>query len=124
MKTRKGFVSNSSSSSFICDLTGQVEAGMDVSLTDFDMVECVKGHSFIYEGFPEVEAWVATSDHEDDNEYAKEVDGGYTYNCESNYQMPSKYCPICQKDKKAMKMLTIRIKDELKRFGLTADEVK
>lgn len=128
MKIRHGFVSNSSSSSFICDLSGQTESGMDCNLTDFGMVECVKGHCFIYEGFPEVEDWVATSDHDYDenneDECAEEDGGGYIYNSECNYNMPSKYCPICQKDKKAMKQITQRIREEIARFGLTADDVK
>ena len=46
MKIRKGFVSNSSSSSFVCDICGDTEVGYDQGLSDFDMVECVNGHSF------------------------------------------------------------------------------
>lgn len=46
MKKRKGFVSNSSSSSFICDVCGEIESGYDASLSDFDMSECVVGHTF------------------------------------------------------------------------------
>jgi hypothetical protein len=56
MKIRNGFVSNSSSSSFICDVCGDVESGMDMSASDFDMVECVNGHCFCNDhakGLPE-----------------------------------------------------------------------
>lgn len=45
MKTRLGFVSNSSSSSFVCDLTGRVESGYDMPLTDAGMFECINGHT-------------------------------------------------------------------------------
>lgn len=46
MKIRNGFVSNSSSSSFICDACGAVESGMDCSLEDMGFLECVNGHTF------------------------------------------------------------------------------
>ena len=46
MKIRMGFVSNSSSSSFICDITGQIESGMDICLNDAEMSMCVNGHTF------------------------------------------------------------------------------
>ena len=46
MKIRNGFVSNSSSSSFICQVSGGIESGMDMSLSDFDMSQCSNGHEF------------------------------------------------------------------------------
>lgn len=46
MKLRSGFVSNSSSSSFICDFCGRTEGGYDCSLEDFGMKECKAGHTF------------------------------------------------------------------------------
>ena len=46
MKIRNGFVSNSSSSSFICDVCGHNESGYDISLEDCEMYECVHGHVF------------------------------------------------------------------------------
>lgn len=46
MKIRNGFVSNSSSSSFVCDFCGRAEGGYDCSLEDFGMKECTKGHTF------------------------------------------------------------------------------
>ena len=39
MKTRTGLVSNSSTSSFICDVCNRVEAGMDLSISDAEMIE-------------------------------------------------------------------------------------
>jgi len=44
MKIRSGFVSNSSSSSFTCNVCGATESGYDVSLNDVGMFECIKGH--------------------------------------------------------------------------------
>ncbi|GAF80417.1 unnamed protein product [marine sediment metagenome] len=46
MKKRTGFVSNSSSSSFICEVSGACESGYDAGLSDFEMCECVNGHIF------------------------------------------------------------------------------
>lgn len=45
-KIRNGFVSNSSSSSFICDFCGYDESGFDLCLSDVDMSQCEKGHTF------------------------------------------------------------------------------
>ena len=46
MKIRSGFVSNSSSSSFICDVCGREESGYDISLCDCEMRQCRRGHTF------------------------------------------------------------------------------
>ena len=46
MRKRFGFISNSSSSSFICDVCGGSEGGYDVCLDDVNMTCCVKGHEF------------------------------------------------------------------------------
>lgn len=46
MKIRNGFVSNSSSSSFICQVCGQDASGYDMSLDEAGMYTCTKGHTF------------------------------------------------------------------------------
>jgi hypothetical protein len=46
MITRSGFVSNSSSSSFVCAICGEIESGNDMGVSDFDMVRCEKEHEF------------------------------------------------------------------------------
>ena len=46
MKLRKGFVSNSSSSSFVCDFCGTAEGGFDACLSDFEMSRCENDHIF------------------------------------------------------------------------------
>lgn len=40
MKSRMCFVSNSSSSSFVCSICGNIESGIDASPSDFGMVSC------------------------------------------------------------------------------------
>lgn len=44
MKVRIGFVANSSSSSYVCDVCGVVEGGYDSTPSDFDMIGCDGGH--------------------------------------------------------------------------------
>jgi len=46
MKQRLGFVSNSSSSSFICDVCGKDATGWDMCLYEAEMFECENGHIF------------------------------------------------------------------------------
>lgn len=46
MKIRKCYVSNSSSSSFVCEVCGTSESGWDASLCDLGMVRCTRGHIF------------------------------------------------------------------------------
>ena len=46
MKIRNGFVSNSSSSSFTCEVCGETQSGMDMSRSEAGMVECENGHTF------------------------------------------------------------------------------
>jgi hypothetical protein len=44
MKTRNDFVTNSSSSSFICQITGDVSSGWDLSLWETNKYRCENGH--------------------------------------------------------------------------------
>lgn len=46
MKFRKSFVTNSSSSSYVCEICGRTESGWDLGLGDCEMMECVNGHIF------------------------------------------------------------------------------
>lgn len=71
MKIRNGFVSNSSSSSFTCDVCGNTESGMDCGLSDFSMTQCINGHTFC--------------DHHIKD--ASEED--------SRYEYPAEKCPCC-----------------------------
>ena len=71
MKIRKGFVSNSSSSSFVCEICGQAESGYDMGLEEAGMVRCINDHIFCTEE--------AIGDIE-------EFD---------MYDVPAEHCPIC-----------------------------
>lgn len=46
MKIRKGYVSNSSTSSFVCDVCGRVEAGYDLMLKEVEMLMCKCGKCY------------------------------------------------------------------------------
>jgi hypothetical protein len=102
MKIRNGFVSNSSSSSFTCDVCGKSYEGWDASPLDssFDCHVCENEHIMCDEHLkadPQV-VMVKGCDHEFDREAIKfcpecgeaawvESDEGY---------ISSKCCPICQ----------------------------
>jgi len=130
MKIRKGFVSNSSSSSFVCDVCGQDVSGYDMSLREAEMYQCENGHTFCedhaldfslnkdfvillieksiketknsIEQYGEKDYYTEylkkyTSQLEevksmsDDDDFGEIVD-----NFDYRYELPSKYCPICQ----------------------------
>lgn len=115
MKIRLGFVSNSSSSSFICALCNEAESGI------FDMVCCEKGHEVHIRCLPDpdkVRKILDDAEEKADSENYKD-ENGKSYD-EYRYELPSKYCPICNfeaaTDKDLMKYL-------LKSSGKTAKEI-
>lgn len=74
MKSRQFFVSNSSSSSFICEICGRSEEGYDLCLSEAEMVECENGHVICNEEMINIDA---------ENEP------------EDNDEVPQIHCPIC-----------------------------
>ena len=84
MKIRTGFVSNSSSSSFICKVCGENQSGWDLSLREAEMCECVKGHIFCNTHLIGELNKPKSDENEDDEDY------------DEAYDIPSKHCPICQ----------------------------
>ena len=119
MKVRNGFVSNSSSSSFVCDVCGDVEGGYDLCLTDAGMAECVNGHTFCEcHGGDELKAFLNVEEEiEDENgEWITNPE----YNEEAVYYVPANLCPICSfKEMNNSEM----IKDIMKKSGLTREIV-
>lgn len=76
MKINLGFISNSSSSSFICEICGRTESGWDANEEEFGFVRCINNHIFCDDEMLDVE--VPEKDEEDDE--------GLVAECQ---------CPIC-----------------------------
>jgi hypothetical protein len=99
MKIRTGFVSNSSSSSYTCEVCGEEASGWDLCPSECGMIECARGHVFCEE-------------HRLENPEAAGDRPGYGIDVLC--------CPVCQ-------LQTIRDRDMkqylLKKVGLTEDQV-
>ena len=111
MKIRNGFVSNSSSSSFICDVCGNEQSGMDLSLSECEMNECKNGHTFCdehkIEGYQITIAekkarmldcsyhWPKEEVEKMDDDTIEEEYGDY-FDDDERYECSEKSCPICQ----------------------------
>lgn len=117
MKIRIGFVSNSSSSSYTCDICGCVESGWDMCLSEAEMFECSNGHVFCeshIENVTDEELYVSMLEqgikkygnkYEDEDKLNKVnscVEEERESFCEEQlentdwrYDYPKKYCPIC-----------------------------
>lgn len=105
MKYRKDFVTNSSSSSYVCDICGASESGMDMGLSDAGMYQCENGHTIcedeLFETINYKEFLQEVIDKEDietinklnDMDENELEDMAYDY--DFRYYLPDKYCPIC-----------------------------
>jgi hypothetical protein len=83
MKYRSSFVTNSSSSSFVCDVCGATESGWDMGLSDAGMYECENGHTFCDSHLvKQPEPKETDSDNEDEDE-------------DERYGVKAARCPIC-----------------------------
>lgn len=110
MKYRSDFVTNSSSSSYTCDICGRTESGWDISLDEAEMVECVNGHTicademlpipraelikFILERAADNEEPLSEEELnqiDDDGLLCKFMDLD-----DVRYEIPEEFCPICQ----------------------------
>ena len=83
MKIRKCFVSNSSSSSFTCDYCNHTESGWDLCLSEAEMVECTRGHTFCEEHLPK-EIIEVLNDEEQEDWYE-----------DWRYELKPEHCPMC-----------------------------
>jgi len=117
MKKRYGFVSNSSSSCFVCLISGKKASGWDLSLSKAEMCRCVNGHTISneyrfqfkelthedyeklikenYEGELteyEVKSYNRMMEALKDKDYS-EIDS--YFDLKSGYDFPEDQCPIC-----------------------------
>lgn len=104
MKVRIGFVSNSSSSSFVCDVCGEEQSGWDMCLSEAEMSECVNGHTFCNDH--KIEAPDVEVNEDEDND--------------DSYDVPADKCPCCTFQVVSNWDL---INFLLKEKGMTRDEV-
>jgi hypothetical protein len=104
MKTRNGFVSNSSTSSFICNVCGEEFSGYDASPSEFDCCTCENEHIMCNDHFKDVKIEPVTiegCEHTYDRTKAKfcpECGKEAWKDEDEDYgnELPAKYCPICQ----------------------------
>ena len=106
MKVRKGVVSNSSSSSYVCDVCGYDVSGWDMCLSEAEMVCCDADHIMCEE---HVHSSIRSIGREKLEELCKETEiKPDEYNDEdladevwqdilnNDREIPSDICPICQ----------------------------
>lgn len=144
MKIRADFVTNSSSSSFVCEICGRTESGWDMGLSDCEMMECVNGHTFccdealeipnkselikkiLENKWNEIDVW---SDGEwteriytEEELIVMEEDDLFRNFCSENgyYDVPEFVCPICQFIEYSEYDLSAYL---LKEYGISRDEV-
>ena len=136
MKYRKCHVTNSSSSSFVCDICGHVASGWDLNINDAEMYQCVNGHTFCQD-----EALMDYGDKEDLIKMILEEGWNTIYGgdiiteeelnnmewedlmelyADSGYCVPECFCPICNFSEYSESDLS---KYLLKEYGISRDEV-
>lgn len=89
MKKRNGFVSNSSTSSFICEVCGHTETGYDCGVEEAGMCMCVNEHTFCLDEKVKPPKTVQTDMFDASRERDEDEDDG------SAYEVPESVCPIC-----------------------------
>jgi hypothetical protein len=113
MKIRHGFVSNSSSSSFICTITGESHEQYDETMLSMGFGTCEAGHTIPLSMFPVVEAFLeklreeGTEEDEDIYQYEDPV-------------LSPEMCPVCNGSAKTL--LLKRFKKDFLACNLTKED--
>lgn len=129
-KYRRDFVTNSSSSSYVCDICGRSETGMDLGLSDAGMYQCENYHTicedeiyetpnykeFLQESIDEVDIDLLNSLSDMSDDELEDLAMDYEF----RYYLPEKYCPICNFASYSASDMTSYL---VKTRGVTRDEV-
>jgi hypothetical protein len=143
MKFRTSFVTNSSSSSFVCEICGRTESGFDMGISDCEMAMCENGHTFCQSEMlelPPKEEMIKTilenAYNKDRYDYktgnyktisAEELktmdeDELFEISCGEDryYNVPECVCPICQFIEYSESDLSAYL---LKQYGIPREEI-
>ena len=114
MKIRKGFVSNSSSCSFTCEVCGHSEAGSDsIGAEEYGFTHC-SYHELC------LDCLMKERPEEPDEEQGQEAWDAWAKATEEGYMVTPECCPICQFDV----LSSVDTKRYLKKiFGVPEEEV-
>lgn len=132
MKIRSDFVTNSSSSSFTCELCGNTQSGWDIGLSEAGMVICVNGHticedemlplskSLLIELILEMEAEDMPTPEEIEAMSDECIAETYFGIDDARYMVPEECCSICQFIEYSEYDLSKYLE---KKYGVSRDEV-
>ena len=133
MKFRKDFVTNSSSSSYVCEICGRSDGGFDVSLRECEMVECENGHTICQDEMLDVSREKLLKYFEQEFDYATFEENKNSSDevliemlldrdtlSDFVYNIPECFCPICQFIEYSEYDLSAYL---LKEYGVSRDEV-
>lgn len=126
MKVRNGFVSNSSSSSFTCDLCGDVESGWDLCLREIDWTQCINNHIICEACLPNGFTYGKPEQMEDEsNEAFQKRYDDWADETEDGYYCKEDMCPICRFEELSETNIVNYLKKEYKvEFNEVLEEIK
>ena len=131
MKFRKDFVTNSSSSSYTCEICGHTESGWDICLSEARMVECVNGHIYCEsemlpiprQDFIKAILALGIEDYSEinlDEMSDEKIKCKYFDLDDGRWSIPEECCPLCQFIEYSDKDMSAYL---LKKYGVPYDEV-
>lgn len=136
MKFRSDFVTNSSSSSYVCQICGESGSGWDASPKDFNMTECVNGHVIcqehiitpsrdqLKEELLQFKNWDCENDCEvqafTPDELSEMSDDDMIDVIMEDCEIPECMCPICQFEEYSENDMALYL---LKEYKVPRDEV-